>query len=313
MDLFQNNLLSVSADYYDRFTDDILTSVPVSIAFGLPAPVVNAGAMRNKGLELVLEHTNHVGALEYTVSLNAAHNKNEVEKFLNPSKGDRIRAEGISWDAFYGYEAIGIYDTDAQAAASPHITGVIVKAGDLIYKDQNDDGKIDGDDRVVLGNSIPEFTYGFNFNLKYRNFDLTGLFQGANKVYRTLGSETFWPFDPENALSIHLDRTIVSDGKVVRKGNYPRTVIRETGNRVQSSFSVLDASYLRLKSIQFGYNLPSGWLKTVRISKARAYVSGQNLLTITDFPTAFDPEIGGSATYNYPQVKFYMIGLNLTF
>jgi TonB-linked SusC/RagA family outer membrane protein len=313
VDLFQNRFLSLSADYYDRLTDDILTSVPVSFTFGLDAPVVNAGAMRNKGVEVMLEHYHHIGELEYSVALNAAFNKNTVEKFPEPSKDDLIRAEGVAWNSFYGYQAIGIYDTDAQAAASPHLTGVTVKAGDLIYKDQNADGQIDGDDRVVLGNSIPEITYGFNLGLKYKGFDLSAFFQGANEVYRTLGAETFWPFDTENALSIHLDRTIVSDGKVVRKGNYPRTVISEVDNRVQSSFSVLNASYLRLKTVQLAYNLPTGWLNSVKISKARAYVSGQNLVTFTKFPSAFDPELGYSANYSYPQVKFYSVGLDITF
>ena len=313
IDFFQNKLLSVSADYYNRFTDDILTSVPVSLVFGLDAPVVNAGAMRNKGIELTLEHNNYLGDMQYSVAFNGAYNKNRVEKFLNPSKGDMILAEGISWDSFYGYEATGVYQTDIEADASPHITGVTVKAGDLIYKDQNADGNIDEDDRVVLGNSIPEFTFGANLNLKYKGFDVSAFFQGASKVYRTLGGETFWPFDPENALSIHLDRTIVSDGQVVTQGHYPRTVIRELGNRVQSSFTVLDATYLRLKNIELGYNLPASWMKAVKISKARAYIGGQNLLTITNFPEAFDPEIGGSATYTYPQVKFYTVGFNLTF
>ena len=312
-DFLQNRFLSVSADYYDRFTDDILTSIPVSFTYGLDAPVVNAGAMRNRGVEVTVEHYHHIGELQYGLGVNAAFNKNRVERFPEPSKDDLIKAEGVAWNSFYGYEAIGIYDTDAEAAASPHLTGVTVKAGDLIYKDQNGDGQIDGDDRIVLGNSIPSVTYGFNLDLKYKGFDLSAFFQGARDVYRTLGSETFWPFDTENALSIHLDRTIVSDGKVVQKGNYPRTVISEVGNRVQSSFSVLNASYLRLKTVQLAYNLPTAWLNAVKISKARAYVSGQNLLTFTKFPSAFDPELGYVATYSYPQVKFYSVGLDVTF
>ncbi len=314
IDFFKNRLFSLSADYYNRFTDDILTTVPVSLAFGLNAPVVNAGAMRNRGVELLLEHNHKLGDLNYRISLNAAYNKNKVEKFQNPSKGNTIRAEGISWNSFYGYEAIGIYQTDAEAAASPHITGITVKAGDLIYKNQNTDEKIDGDDRVVLGNTIPEITFGSNISLTYKNYELSAFFQGAGRVYRTLGAETFWPFDPENALRMHLDRTIVENGKVIKQGHYPRTVINETGNQVQSSFTILDASYVRLKNIQLGYNLPQSWLKAANITKARIYITGQNLFTFTDFPTGFDPEISDNyATYSYPQVKFYTIGFDITF
>lgn len=318
IDFFKNKLLSVSADYYDRFTDDILIAVPVSIVFGLGAPVVNGGSMRNKGIELLLEHNNTIGDLKYSISFNTAYNENKVEKFPNPYKGDHvIQAEGISWNSFYGYQATGIYQTDAEAAASPHITGVTVKAGDLIYKDQNGDGKIDGDDRVVLGNSIPKITYGANINLKYKGFDATAFFQGASNVYRTLGPESFWPFDNENAETMHLDRTIVANGQVVTQGHYPRTVVNQKGNRVQSSFNVLDASYLRLKNIQLGYSLPASWLSAVKISKARVYLSGQNLLTLTKFPKGFDPEIADNSVdwtpYRYPQVKFYTFGFDVTF
>ncbi len=316
LDLFRNKLISVSADYYNRYTDNILATIPVSIVFGLSAPLVNAGAMSNKGVELQIEHKNKIGEIQYSVALNAAYNKNRVEKYQNPSKGDRIYAEGISWESYYGYQAVGIYKTDAEATASAHITGVEVKAGDLIYKDQNKDGKIDGEDRIVLGNSIPEVTYGSNLSVKYKSFDISAFFQGASKVYRSIGAESFWPFDPSDALTMHLDRTIVKNGQVVTLGHYPRTVVNETGNRVQSSFTVLDASYLRMKNIQLGYTLPESLLKAVKISKARIYVSGQNLLTFTHFPSGFDPEMGGgiyARPYTYPQVKFYTFGFDVTF
>jgi TonB-linked SusC/RagA family outer membrane protein len=314
VDLFQNKLISLSADYYNRYTDDILTSVPVSMVFGLPAPVVNAGAMRNKGVELIIDHNNVIGNFQYNISINGAYNENKVEKFANPSKGDQIYAEGISWGSYYGLEAIGIYQTDAEAAASAHIEGAPVKAGDLIFKDQNTDGKIDGDDRIVLGNTIPKFTYGFNISLKYKDFDLSAFFQGANNVYRTLGGETFWAFDPNNALKMHLDRTIVENGEVIKEGYYPRILTTEKHNQYLSSFSVLNASYLRMKNAQFGYTLPTRWLKMANISKIRVYASGQNLLTFTKFPSSFDPELGsGSANGSYPQVKFYTFGVDLTF
>lgn len=314
IDFFNNKLASLSVDYYNRYTTDILTSIPVSMIFGLPAPIGNAGAMRNKGVELLLEHNNVIGDFQYGVSINGAYNENKVEKFANPSKGDRIYAEGISWGSYYGYEVIGQYQSDAEATASSHVEGAPVKAGDLIFKDQNIDGKIDGDDRIVLGNTIPKITFGFNLNMKYKNFDFSAFFQGASKVYRTLGSETFWAFDPNNALNMHLDRTIVENGQVVKQGYYPRILTTEKHNQDLSSFSVLNASYLRMKNAQLGYSLPAAWLTTVKISKARVYVSGQNLLTFTKFPDSFDPELdSNSATSSYPQVKFYTIGVDLTF
>lgn len=314
-DLFNNNLLSVSIDYYNRYTDNILTSVPVSAVFGLPAPIVNAGAMRNRGLEIQLQHNNNFGDFRYNLSFNAAYNKNRVEKFSNPSKGNTIRIEGQPWDSFYGYQWTGYFQTDQQAASSPHQPGAPVMAGDLRFKDQNNDGKIDGNDRVVLGNTIPIITYGFNIGLQYKNFDLSSFFQGAGKVNRTLGTEAEWPFvNGANALTMHLDRTIVQGGKIVQQGYFPRTLINQTHNQVESSFTVLNSSYLRLKNCQLGYNLPIQWLSHMKIAKARIYMSGQNLLTFTKFPSGFDPELPeGSGAYTYPQIKFYVFGLDIKF
>jgi len=314
VDLFKNKILSVSADYYNRLTDNILIDVPVSMVFGLPAPTVNAGAMRNKGVELLMEHNYKLGELFYGITLNFAYNDNKVEKFANPSKGNTIRAEGVSWDSYYGYQVTGIYQTDADAQASAHVIGAPVGAGDLIFKDQNNDEVINGDDRIVLGNTIPKITFGSNINFKYRNFDLSAFFQGAAKVNRVLGGESFWPFDPENALSMHLDRTIVENGTVVKEGYYPRILTTQKHNQEMSSFSVLNSAYVRMKNVQLGYSIPESLLNKIKIAKARIYISGQNLLTITNFPSNFDPELSSSgAAWAYPQVKFYTFGAEITF
>jgi len=315
VDFFSNRLLSLTVDYYNRFTDDILIDVPVSAVFGLPAPVRNAGAMRNRGLEIQLQHQNNVGDFHYNFSFNGAYNKNRVEDYENPTKGDRIRMEGLSWDSFYGYEWIGYFQTDQEAASSPHQTGASVKAGDLRFRDKNNDGIINGDDRVVLGNVIPEITYGLNSSLQYKNFDLSIFFQGADKVNRSLGNESLWPFIiGSNALGMHLDRTIVNDGQIVQSGYFPRTLIDQTHNQVMSSFSVRDASYLRLKNFQVGYNLPTRIISAITMARARVYFSGQNLVTFSDFPSGFDPELAdGSGYYAYPQIKTYTFGLDINF
>lgn len=315
LELFQSQLI-MSIDYYDRYTDDILTSIPVSTVFGLPAPVVNAGAMRNKGVELLLNHRNTIGGFFYGLSLNTSFNKNKVERFSNPSIGNTIQREGVSWNSFYGYEHIGVHQTDEAAEVEPSIVGAPVKAGDLKFKDQNGDGVIDGDDRIVLGNSIPEITYGVGLNMGYKNFDLSAFIQGTERVYRTLGL-LLWPlWGGGSALEMNLDRTIVQNGKVVQEGTFPRvlTTGHRQHNNQMSSFTVFDASYLRLKNLQVGYTLPTKMVREIGISSARVYVSGQNLLTITKFPKSFDPELlTGQARFSYPQVQFFFVGLNLNF
>lgn len=310
----KNGLLTFGIDYYDRYTDNILTSVPVSFIYGLDAPVSNAGAMRNRGLEVQLGHRKSFGKFEYGISGYTAFNNNKVEKYLNPSKGSTIRMEGEAWDSFYGYECIGIFQSDDEVKTSA-VHSPFSKAGDLKFKDQNNDGKIDANDRVVLGNTIPNITYGFNLDLKYRGFDLNAFFQGAADVYRTVDRESMWGFiDGANAQRKHLDRTIVENGVVVKQGHYPRVLISQSHNRVMSSFLAMNSSYLRLKNLQIGYNLPQNFLNGIHLSKARVYVSGQNLLTFTSFPKDFDPEVSsGGAGSSYPQVAFYTIGLDITF
>jgi TonB-linked SusC/RagA family outer membrane protein len=312
---FENNLLTASIDYYNRYTDNILAPVPVSVAFGLPAPVVNAGAMSNRGIELMLSHRNTLGALEYNVSANMAMNENIVEKYPKPALGQTIRSVGESWDAWYGYEWIGIYQTDEEAKASAHVVGAPVEAGDLIFKDQNGDGIVDATDRIVLGDQIPRLTYGFNFGFAFKNFDFTAFLQGAAGGYNQLGG-TMWPLEKGNGgatLKMHFDRTIVEDGRVIKQGHYPRTLTggNQSHNNQMSSFRLFETDYLRLKNLQIGYNVPAtviGPLQSIRV-----YFSGTNLFTLTKYPKGFDPEIIGTNNYVYPQVSFYTLGLNVNF
>lgn len=321
-----NNKFTASVDYYNKLTEDILTQVPVSLVFGLPAPVVNAGAMRNKGVELQLTHKNTFKNFLYNLSANVAFNKNTVVKYPKESLGSiwgyrydgtSIRKEGESWDSFYGYEWIGQFQSDAEAVASPHITGTPVKAGDLKFKDQNGDGVIDSKDRIVLGNAIPKITYGFNVGLEFKNFDVSTFFQGVAKVFNTVGIMSMFPLkDGGTAFRTHLDRSIVENGKIIQQGHYPRTLIGGDShhNAVFSSFWVSEVSYLRMKNLQIGYTLSPKITDRINLSKARVYFSGQNLLTFSRFDKSYDPEIlAGNAHWSYPQVQFYTFGLNVTF
>jgi len=314
--LFQKSTLTLGVDLYNRFTDNILTAIPVSQTFGLPAPIVNAGAMRNKGIELMLTHRNQIGEFDYDINLNFAYNDNKVESFPNPDRGEMtIKAEGISWDSFYGYEVVGIFQSNEEVLAAAIPLGSPTAAGDLKFRDQNDDGKIDGEDRIVLGNSIPNITFGLNLGAKYKGFDFVVFLQGADKVFRTLGNEAMWHFrqNSGNPVKMHLDRTIVENGEVIQKGNFPRTLISQQHNQVMSSFMVLDAAYLRLRNLQLGYSLPSNLLDPIKLSAARVYINGQNLLTLTKFPDGYDPEVANDRGNYYPQVKVYTVGINITF
>ncbi|SMO72892.1 SusC/RagA family TonB-linked outer membrane protein [Fodinibius sediminis] len=317
MEFFQSQL-AVSLNYYDRFTDDILTNVPVSEVFGLPAPIVNAGAMSNKGIEIELEHFSSVDDFQYDISFNTSFNRNVVENYDNPSVGDTfIRVEGEPWNSFYGYEWIGYFMSDEEAENSP-VHHPNVGAGDLKFKDQNGDGEINADDRVVLGNTIPEITFGLNLGLNYKSVDFSAFFQGADRVNKRLGQGWGgqWPFqNAGKAQSMHLDRMIVEDGQVVEEGYFPRTLVDNHHNEDPlSSFQVHDAAYVRLKNLQLGYTLPVSWTEGINISNVRFYFSGQNLLTFTrDFPGNFDPEAADGRSAYYPQVEIYTFGMEIDF
>jgi TonB-linked SusC/RagA family outer membrane protein len=305
-----NNRITLTADYYDRYTNNILVAVPVSSIYGLPAPTVNAGAMRNKGLELVLGHANRIGDFSYNVSFNIAFNKNNVEKYANPSKTKRIQAEGYSWNSFFGYEAIGKYQTDEEVQNLPKVVGSPVQRGDLIFKDQNNDGKVDGNDRIDLGSDIPKTTYGINLNARYKSFDLVVLGQGAANVKQYLQDQVQFPFvNGYKAQTKHLDRWTpeTPDGK------FPRTHVSQWHNYAISSFSVVKANYLRLKNLQVGYSFTPKVLKSIKVNSLRLYLSGQNLLTMTKLDSGFDPESAENAQFGYPNVKIYTAGLNINF
>ncbi len=306
-----NEKFTLSGDYYNRYTDNILIQVPVSSIYGLPAPTVNAGAMRNKGYEFQLGYNDNFGRFSYTTSFNLSFNKSNVEKYANPAKGYRIQAEGYPWNAFYGYQYIGLYQTDEEVMNAPKVTGAPVKKGDLMFKDQNNDGKIDGDDRVELGSDIPGVIYGFNLGFRYSNFDLSIFGQGAGNVESVLNNEVEFPFyNGAKAQTKHLDRWTPE----TPNAKFPLTHVDETYNYDNlSSFNVVNSAYLRLKNLQIGYTLPASVLQAIRISQVRIYFSGQNLITFSKLDKGFDPESQVDAQYRYPNVKIYTIGLNVNF
>lgn len=315
---FFKNKLSILAEYYDRTTEDILTTIPVPATFGLDPPTTNVGAMSNKGLEFMVTHNNNIGEkFTYNLSLNLSLNKNNVEKWPVPTYGNTIREEGEAWNAFYGYEWNGYYQNEEELANLPN-TGTEVLLGDLKFKDQltvdtdgdgipdETDGVINADDRVVLGNSFPGTTYGITLGANYGNFDFSMLLQGVSDVSGSISRNLIFPFiNGGKANKAQLDYWTSEN----RNATFPR--LRENSSSNNDSFSsyfVRDASYTRLKNVQIGYTLPS----VKGLSRARIYLSGDNLLTLTDYWKNFDPESTGS-TRSYPQVKTYTLGLQVNF
>lgn len=308
-----NGKLTFTGDYYDRYTDNILIAVPVSLIYGLPAPTINGGAMRNKGVEFQLGLANIIGQVSYNASFNIGLNKGIVEKYPNPSKGIRIFEEGYEWNSFYGYEYIGFYQTDKQITDAPIVKGAPVQKGDLMFKDQNGDNIIDAADRVALGSDFPGITYGLNLGAKYKNIDVSLFGQGADQVKQLLANNILFPFlNGYKAQKSDLDRWTPE----TPNASNPVIHISQTHNySTISSFMVRNASYFRLKNIQMGYTLRNLSLRFVQIEQVRIYLTGQNLVTFTklNMERGFDPESPTNANNIYPNVKNYTIGINVNF
>jgi len=316
---FKNNLGFVF-EYFDRKTDGVLLRLPVSNLYGLPAPFQNAGKVQNNGVELQVNYQNSIGDFKYSIAANGSYINNQIKKWASDEPQVNgtfyIYEQGRPIRSFYGYETAGIYRSDEEYKNSG-IQGVngTVGAGDIIYKDQNGDKKIDGNDRVYLGSPDPKFIFGLTSNMSYKNFDLSLFFQGAAKVQGYLWGEAIGGISgSDKPTTIFADRF---NAETNPNGSMPRALTSWSQNSPSSNpsdFWIQNASYVRLKNITFGYTLPKTFTDRIGIKGAKVYYSGQNLLTFTGFAKGFDPEAPADSRGNYyPQVKTNVFGLNVNF
>lgn len=314
-------VFTFTADYFVKKTSDALYQVNVASPYGLTAPYINLSSYQNTGWELALSYHDRAGDFSWNVTGNAAFVKNKVTQLGDTNapiiSGGTIYAVGQPQNSFYGYVAQGIFQNAAQVSAHASQTGISPNTGpgDIMYKDINGDGKIDASDRVVLGSNFPKVTFGLNLNVNWKQFDLSGFFQGAAGVKNyisgiALGSNGIATGKPTSAM-------LNSWSPSNPNATFPRLWLTYTQNdpsSVTSSFWVKNASYLRLKNVQLGYSLPATWAKTIGVKKLRVYYSGQNILTFTSFYKWIDPEAPiGENGYDFPQVKINSLGLNVTF
>lgn len=303
-----DNTLSLVAEYYIKDTKDILLSYPVPSSVGKNSPTVNAGKVRNTGFEMELRYNNQFGDLSLNASLIYGYNHNEVrglikeQNFLTSSS--RRSEIGHPINSIYGYVMEGIYQTEEEIANSP--SWPKAEVGSIKFKNLNNDDKIDPEDRTFIGNAMPHSTLGVNLSMQYKGFDFSMFWQGefGRDLYWSGSLGGMYPVtDWRNVHSIWLGRW-TGPGST---NEMPKPKYGEAYADV-STFHVKSADYLRLKNISLGYTFN---LKNVM--KARVYVAGQNLLTLTPFP-GIDPEMSGiGSPTTYPQARSYTIGLNLNF
>jgi len=305
--------VNFTADAYYKKTDDVLLNVQLPSSLDINTIQTNAGQIENRGLEFNLSTVNtNGGALTWSTDFNISFNKNKVLAleytdvyFFGPIYSNNqdvaIVRKGLPLGVFYGYVS----------------EGVNPETGDLIFKDVNENGIFDTGDRKVIGDANPDFTYGITNNLSWKNFDLNIFFQGSqgNDIYNATRIDLEGMFDSKNQSTAVLRRWTPDnrDTDIPRAGNI--------NNVRNSSRFVEDGSYLRLKAITLAYNINPQSLQRLKVQKLSVYVTGQNLLTITNY-SGFDPEVnafGRSATElgidygTYPQARTLTAGVNVEF
>jgi len=333
-----NNKITLSAEYYDRKTDNLILSVPLPPSFGFLTTTVNqnVGAMSNSGFEFLLGYNQRDGSFKWNASANLSFITNEVTRLAEGVTNIEAGADndfgasaitntrkGEAIQSFYGWEVEGIFQNAAEVAAHASQTSSTAP-GDLKFRDMNKDGIIDVNDRVFLGSFLPKVSYGINLGANYKNFDLSLFFQGVNgnKVYNATrvitegmvrffnaGTQVLNAWTPTNT-NTDIPRAISSDPN---SNSRPSTRFLENG------------SYLRLKNIMLSYSVPAPALNSISrgtVKNLRVYISAQNLLTFTKY-SGYDPEVGNrtpnSSLTNgidfavYPQPKSVLFGLQVGF
>ena len=310
--LFKN--LSLSADYYRRRTRDILLQLDVPLILGLFKPYQNAGVVDNNGWELALAYKGAVKDFNYNVTFNLSDVKNTVIDMRGINQtGLTVNREGYPIASIFGYQAEGLFQSDQEVAAHARQFGT-VKAGDIRYKDQNGDNLINEADKVIIGSTVPRYTFSSIISASFKGFDLYVLLQGVGKADGYLTGPGILPFNVGGAIG----GTIREDNKdrwtpSNPNASFPRLAFGESNNEQVSTFYLKDASYLRVKNVQIGYTLPTNISKKVGLNRFRVFANASNLASATNFWNGFDVEMPVGAVSVYPQVKVYTFGLEASF
>lgn len=357
IDLNLFNRLGIVFDWYQRDTKDMLTAAkPLPIVLGTDAPKVNAANLRSKGWELAINWNDKIGEdIRYNIGFNLYDATTTITKYSNESglltytKDDKENIyfrEGMKFGEIWGYTTDRFY-TDADfengtlKEGIPSFQGMNrdnINPGDILYVDFDGDGIISpGDntesnpgDMKVIGNSTPRYQYGINGGVGYKNFDLSFFFNGIGK--RDIWLNSMWAPAGQFQAAVFDYQT-----DYWRENNqhtyYPR-IYGEGGNNAYNNKRqtkyLQDGSYLRLKNVTLGYNLPKHICERLYIQKLRVFVSGENLFTWHDLPKGYNPDSynanpgrtiinaeisgdSGSGAWSYPLMRQYSFGINLTF
>lgn len=321
-----HDMLGIELDVFYKVTKDILETqggtFPPSVGSYFPS-TINTGKTDNRGFELILNHNNKIGAVNYGARFSLQWHKNRYLSVRDsPNIQNHLVRNGRALGEKHGLVALGIFQTDEEAQNWPSIFGDN-RAGDIKYLDVNGDGKLTyQDDRMwIAGSNVPKLFSSLNLHADYKGFDFSVMFQGAAQseyalsgYYPDLGYDntefTTAFFQLGNAPKYLVENMWTPEN---RNAKYPRlSDIKVQNNKWASTLWIVDGSYLRLKNMQLGYTIPRHIITKVGLDRCRMYVSGANLFTLTEFKY-MDPEAPDVSNGFYPQQKVYSFGLELTF
>lgn len=325
---FFQNRLTFNATYYYRKTTDVLykPSASYSSIFGLNLSQVNTGAVENKGWEFEIGYRDKVGSFNYWVNGNFSINKNKV---LTLGMGNVTQANGMVGNGsnlfigypmqmYYGYKTDGVFLTDEEVGEW-HDQSAIAKgskAGDIRYVDLDGDGKVTPKDMTYLGSSIPKYNFGLSFGGDYKGFDFSVLLQGVAGVKGRLNEWAGFAFFQEGNIQKWQMEECWNMNPTNRYPKYPRLEIMSnagSNNTLLSDFWILNASFVKVRNIQFGYKLPKNIISKAGISSMRAYISLDNPFSFDSYRKGWDPENTNNRGSYYPVMSSYTFGLTLAF
>ena len=329
------NKLNITADYFIKQTTDVLLNVPIPGSAGsVSNPVVNAGTLRNNGFELGATYGSHVGKLNFSVFGTMTALKNKVIQLGSGSQqifGGQPTHHGASTtlteaggpiSAFYLVKDMGIFNSMDEVNKYSK-NGILIQPnaapGDVKFLDANGDGQISDLDRVDCGSPFPKFEFGFGLNASISNFDINLFFQGTsgNKIYNGLRMD----LEATN-LEFNYSTAMLNAWTPQNLSNIPRAITSDPNfNDRTSSRFLEDGSYLRMKTLQIGYTFPEVFKTRMKISSLRAYISADNLFTITKY-TGYNPDIGRTGSIfdrgvdfghvAYPLAKTVSLGIQVS-
>ncbi len=321
-----NSRLTFDLDYYVKTSRDILVFLSPPAFTGAPGDIrFNAATVQNRGFEYLINFRNQSGPWSFEIGTNGSTIRNEVlglgedigadsviiNGFIGLGQSITQTVTGFPIGFYYGYDVIGVFQTQEEVDNTPSLSGS--RPGDFIFRDVNNDGVINSQDRVKLGNSIPTFVYGFNLNVGYKQFRLETIWNGqaGSQIYNGKQTLRFAQLNYEGKFNNYWR----GPGST---NEHPRPTVGGSNFRV-SDYFLEDASYLRLRTVTLSYALTGEMLTKLKLSNANIYLRGTNLLTFTRF-TGYSPDLGTTNPLGgvndpgvYPITRVYSIGLNLSF